>query len=56
MLWKYSSIKIYKSQVQGTSLCIWGVVCKELCSNYKKLLGHLKLGQSQRGKREELNY
>ena len=31
---KNSSFKIYKPQVQGTSLCTWGVVRRELCSKY----------------------
>ena len=31
---KYSSFKIYKPQAQGTSLCTWGVIRRELCSKY----------------------
>ena len=34
LLGKNSSFKIYKPQVQGTSLCTWGVVRRELCSKY----------------------
>jgi len=44
---KYSSFKIYKLQVQGTSLCTWGVVCRELCSNYQNSLERFKLGKSK---------
>jgi len=44
---KYSSFKIYKPQAQGTSLYTWDVVCKELCSNYRNSLGHLKLDKSK---------
>ena len=50
---KNSSFKIYKPQVQGTSLCTWGVVRRELCS---KKPGRLKLGKSKRGIKGELNY
>ena len=47
---KNSNFKFIKPEVQGTSLCTWGVVCRELCSNYQNSLGHLKLGQSKRDK------
>ena len=42
---KNSSFKIYKPQVQGTSFCTWGVVCRELCSNYRNSLRCFKLGK-----------
>jgi len=47
---KYSSFKFIKPQVQGTSLCTWGVVRRELCSNYQNSLGRFKLGKIKRGK------
>jgi len=49
---KYSSFKIYKPQVQGVSLSTWGVVPRELCSNYQNSLGRLKLGRTKGDKKE----
>jgi len=48
LLGKIQALKFIKPHVQGTSLCTWGVICRELCSNYQKLLGHLKLGKNHR--------
>ena len=52
LLGKYSSFNIYKLQVQGVSLCIWGAVRMELCSNYQNSLGRLKLGKTEGDKME----
>ena len=48
--WKFSSFKFMKPQVQGTSLCTWGDVRRELYSNYQNSLGRLKLDKSKEDK------
>ena len=53
---KNSSLKFIKPQVQGTSLCTWSVLRKELCCNYQNSLERLKLGKVKRGKRDKLKY
>jgi len=53
---KYSSFKFIKPQMQGTLLCTWGIVRRELCSKYWNQLRRLKLGKLRGDIREGQNY